>query len=323
MKAQERNWGAKLVRIYRSYGMFFILAMELILFSLLTSAFFTTNNLLNVLRQISFIGISGVGLALVVIAGGIDISTGTMLALSGVLCAKLTTTIGLPLSLSICFTIVTSTVFGVLCGEVTARLRVPALISTLAFQTIYKGLAYFLTNAIPIYGISDSFKYLGQGYVFGVIPFPVVVMIVVFAIGYWFMTKTYIGRYIYAVGGNAECAHLSGINTTRVSVFCFAVCAFFTSIAGIMMTGRLGSGQPGTGSGFEMDVLTAVVLGGVSINGGKGNVLHVASGALIMGILSNGMMLIGLNEYIQWVIKGVVLVFAVTMGNLEIRTAKN
>lgn len=316
--SQKLNRKATFIKLYRTFGILFMLLLEILLFSLMSDVFLTPSNLLTVCRQISFTGISGVGLTLVVLSGGIDISTGTMLALSGVICVKLNAEMGLPLWLSIIITLVIALICGIASGEVTARLRVPALITTLAFQTIYKGIAFFLTNAVPIYGLSDQFKFLGQGYVFGVIPFPIIMMVVVFAIGYWLMNKTYIGRYVYAVGGNTEAARLSGINSKRVVVFGFALCTFFTAIAGIMMAGRLGSAQPGTGSGFEMDVITSVTLGGISINGGKGSVLYVAIGALIMGILSNGMMLLGMNEYIQWMIKGVVLIFAVSMSSLEI-----
>ena len=158
---------------------------------------------------------------------------------------------------------------------------------------------------------------MGQGYFFGVIPIPLVIMLVAFAIGWFIMQKTYIGRYIYAVGGNEEAARLSGINTKRIIVLTFALCAFFTSISGVMMVGRLGSGQPGTGIEFPMDVITAVVLGGVSVSGGKGKILLVIAGALIMGMLDNGMTILGMNPYLQWVVKGLVLIFAVTMSSLE------
>ena len=312
---------AKFVKLYSKYGILCILILEIAMFSLGSPSFLTVNNLLTVCRQVSFAGIAGVGLTMVVLVGGIDISTGMMLALSGVLCVKLNAEMGVPLWLSIIITLLVALLFGIISGEVTARLRVPALITTLAFQTVFKGVAFLLTNAIPIYGISDQFKFLGQGYIFGVVPFPLVIMIIIFALGYWIMEKTYIGRYIYAVGGNPEAARLSGINTKRITVFTFAMCMFFTAISGIMMAGRLGSGQPGTGAGFEMDVITSVTLGGISVTGGRGSVLYVAIGALIMGILSNGMMLLGVSEYIQWIIQGAVLVFAVSMSSLEIEKA--
>ena len=308
----------KLLKAYQSYGIIIIILLEIVLFSLLSKNFFTVNNLFNVGRQISFIGISGVGLALVIIGGGIDISTGTMLALSGVICAKLSADLGLPLGVAIILTLISSMVLGIASGEVTTRLKVPALITTLAFQVIYKGIAYIITDAVPIYGIPEHFKFLGQGYLFEVIPVPFIVFVAVILIGNWFMSKTFIGRHFYAVGGNDEAAHLSGINIKRVRILGFTVCSTLTAVAGILMAGRLGSGQPGTGAGFEMDVITACVLGGVDINGGKGSILHVAIGALIMGILSNGMMLVGLNEYIQWVTKGLVLVFAVAVSSLNI-----
>lgn len=319
--SQRLDKRARLVRMYSTYGILLILILEIILFSFLSKNFLNVDNLLTVCRQISFTGIAGVGLTFVVISGGIDISTGMMLAFSGVTCAKLSVEAGLPLWLSILITLAIATVLGIISGEVTARLKVPALITTLAFQSIYKGIAFTITNAIPIYGLSDGFKFLGQGYVLGVIPFPLVVMAIVFAIGYWLLDKTYIGRYVYAVGGNTEAARLSGINTKRIIVLSFALCALFSAMSGIMMAGRLGSGQPGTGVGFEMDVITSVTLGGISINGGKGSVLNVAVGALIMGILSNGMMLLGISEYIQWMVKGAVLIFAVSMSNLDLNQA--
>ena len=318
MNETKKSTRARIVDLYSKYGIILILLIEILLFSLLSKSFFTAENLLNVGRQISFTGIAGVGLSMVILTGGIDISTGMMLAMSGVISAKLNVEAGLPLPLVILITLLIATIGGVLSGSVTARLRVPPLITTLAFQTIYKGIAFYLSNSIPIYGLSDDMKFLGQGYVFGKVPFPLVVMLIVFVIGYWLMNKTYFGRYVYAVGGNIEAARLSGVNTKMILVIVFALCSFFTAISGIMMAGRLSSGQPGTGIGFEMDCITACVLGGININGGKGHVLYVAVGAIIMGILSNGMMLIGINEYIQWMIKGIVLILAVTMSSLEI-----
>jgi ribose transport system permease protein len=142
-------------------------------------------------------------------------------------------------------------------------------------------------------------------------------MLVLFVLGFWIMHKSYFGRWIYAVGGNIEAARLSGIDTTKVRICTYAFCGLFTALAGVLMAGRLGSGQPSIGSGFEMDVLTATVLGGVSVNGGKGRIVNVFVGVFIMGILGTGMIMVGLNEYWQWVIKGLVLIFAVTMSNLK------
>lgn len=196
-------------------------------------------------------------------------------------------------------------------------MHVPPLISTLAMQTILKGIAFLITNALPVKGVSDSFKYLGQGYLWGWIPVPFLTMLLLFVVGWWFLEKSYFGRRIYVVGGNKEAARLSGIDTKKVIISTYALCGFFAALAGILMAGRLGSGQPSIGTNFPMDVLTATVLGGISVNGGKGSIVNVFFGAFIMGILSNGMIMLGLNEYWQWLVKGFVLLFAVSMSNLK------
>ena len=211
-----------------------------------------------------------------------------------------------------CYWAAYCTINGIFC----VRLGLSPLISTLAMQSILKGAAYLITNAQPIYGIPDSFKFLGQGYIFGVIPVPLIVMIVCFIFGYWVLNMTYIGRYFYAVGGNVEAARLSGINPRVVMLLAFGSSALFASIAGVLMAGTTWFRAAFYWRRVEMDVITAIVLGGVSINGGSGNIIGVFIGTLIMGILSNGMLMIGLSDYWQWVVKGLVLVAAVSISNV-------
>ncbi|WP_303857713.1 ABC transporter permease [Aminicella lysinilytica] len=309
---QKQSFGT----MYQKYGILLVLLIEVIFFTFMHQRFLTPDNLLSVGRQISFIGISAIGMTIVMVGGGIDISVGSMLALSGVLAAKFTVEMGVPLPVSIIITLALGIVFGMINGFTTSVLRIPPLISTLAMQTMLRGIAFLVTGALPIKNIPDSFKYLGQGYLGGVFPLPLFIMIFLFLIGCWIMHRSYFGRWIYAVGGNIEAARLSGINTTKVQISTYALCSLFTAFAGVLMAGRLGSGQPSIGEGFEMDVLTATVLGGVSVSGGRGRIMNVLIGALIMGILSTGMIMIGLNEYWQWVVKGLVLIFAVTMSNL-------
>lgn len=306
----------KLKNYYSSYGIIVILALEVLFFSLLSENFFTVANLMSVARQLSFVGIAAVGVTFLIISGGIDISTGSNEAFTGVFCCLLMVNFGFPMWLAIIISLVIGLLIGTINGIFCVRLGLSPLISTLAMQSILKGAAYLITNAQPIYGIPDSFKFLGQGYIFGVIPVPLIVMIVCFIFGYWVLNMTYIGRYFYAVGGNVEAARLSGINPRVVMLLAFGSSALFASIAGVLMAGRLGSGQPSIGVGFEMDVITAIVLGGVSINGGSGNIIGVFIGTLIMGILSNGMLMIGLSDYWQWVVKGLVLVAAVSISNV-------
>lgn len=303
---------------YQKFGILFVLTIEVVLFSFLHKNFFTTDNILSIGRQVSFIAISSIGMSMVMIGGGIDISVGSMLALSGVVAAKLTVDLNFPLPIAFLFVLFMGLIFGIVNGINTAILNIPPLIATLAMQTVLRGIAFLITKALPIKNISPTFKFFGQGYLFGVLPFPLLLMLVMFIFGYWVMHLSYFGRWIYAVGGNIEAARLSGINVIRVRVTTYALCTLFTALAGILMAGRLGSGQPSIGVGFEMDVLTATVLGGVSVNGGKGRIINVFVGVLIMGVLSTGMIMIGLNEYWQWIIKGLVLILAVTMSNIKV-----
>lgn len=302
--------------IYNKYGVLFILIVEIIIFSLANETFFTPSNILSVGRQFSFIGMSAIGMTMVMITGGIDISVCTMLAMSGVICAKLNVDAGLPIAVCIIITVILGAFFGLLNGLAVNFLKIPALIATLAMQTVLKGIAYLVTNAIPIKNISDSYKNIGQGYIFNVIPIPFVVMLVMYIIAWWYLDKTYMGRHIYLVGGNEEAARLSGINTKLVGVSVYVFCGLFTSVAGLMMAARLGSGQPSVGTGFEMDVITATVLGGVSVSGGKGNVINVLFGACIMGFLANGMTILNVNQYWQWIVNGIVLVAAVATSTM-------
>lgn len=303
-----------LSRIYGRYGVFIILAVEIIIFSLISSNFLTINNLLSVGRQVSFIGIAAVGATLLMIAGGIDISNGAMLALSGVICTYLMVHYGLPIAVSVIVSLVIGVIFGAISGIASAKFHVSPFISTLGMATILKGIAYLITGSKPVFGFDQSFKFLGQGYIFKFFPLPLLIMIIVFVFGYWVLNHTTIGRYIYAIGGNKEAARLAGINTAKYTILVFATSGFFAAGAGVLMAARLGSGQPSIGTDFPMDVITAIVLGGVNITGGTGKISGVVAGVFIMGILSTGMIIAGLNDYWQWVVKGIVLIFAVAMS---------
>lgn len=303
--------------LYGTYGVFFIFIIEFVIFSLANKSFLTLSNILSVGRQMSFTGIAAIGMTLVMLTGGIDISVGSMLAMAGVLCAKLSTDMELPLVVAIVATILLGALFGSINGIAVTRLHIPALIATLATQTILKGIAYLITNAVPVKNLTSSYKFLGQGYLFGIIPVPLLITIALFVLAWWFLDKTYLGRRIYLVGGNEEAARLSGINTKLAITSTYVLSGVFAAIAGILMASRLGSGQPSVGGGFEMDVITATVLGGISVNGGKGKVVNVFVGACIMGVLANGMTMMNINQYQQWIINGLVLLFAVTMSNIR------
>lgn len=303
--------------LYSTYGVFFILVIEFLIFSLASKSFLTLGNILSVGRQMSFTGIAAIGMTLVMLTGGIDISVGSMLAMAGVLCAKLSADVGLPLWIAVVITLLIGALFGLINGAAVTRLHIPALIATLATQTILKGIAYLLTNAVPVKNLSATYKFLGQGYIFGVIPVPLIITVALYVLAWWYLDKTYLGRRVYLSGGNEEAARLSGINTKWTITGTYVFSGVFAAIAGVLMVARLGSGQPSVGSGFEMDVITATVLGGISVNGGKGKVVNVFVGACIMGVLANGMTMLNINQYLQWIINGLVLLFAVTMSNLR------
>ena len=303
--------------LYSTYGVFFILVIEFLIFSLASKSFLTLGNILSVGRQMSFTGIAAIGMTLVMLTGGIDISVGSMLAMAGVLCAKLSADVGLPLWIAVVITLLIGALFGLINGAAVTRLHIPALIATLATQTILKGIAYLLTNAVPVKNLSATYKFLGQGYIFGVIPVPLIITVALYVLAWWYLDKTYLGRRVYLSGGTEEAARLSGINTKWTITGTYVFSGVFAAIAGVLMAARLGSGQPSVGSGFEMDVITATVLGGISVNGGKGKVVNVFVGACIMGVLANGMTMLNINQYLQWIINGLVLLFAVTMSNLR------
>lgn len=317
MNRMDKKAKLSFANLYSTYGVFFILVIEFLIFSLASKSFLTLGNILSVGRQMSFTGIAAIGMTLVMLTGGIDISVGSMLAMAGVLCAKLSADVGLPLWIAVVITLLIGALFGLINGAAVTRLHIPALIATLATQTILKGIAYLLTNAVPVKNLSSTYKFLGQGYIFGVIPVPLIITVALYVLAWWYLDKTYLGRRVYLSGGNEEAARLSGINTKWTITGTYVFSGVFAAIAGVLMAARLGSGQPSVGSGFEMDVITATVLGGISVNGGKGKVVNVFVGACIMGVLANGMTMLNINQYLQWIINGLVLLFAVTMSNLR------
>jgi len=209
-----------------------------------------------------------------------------------------------------------STFLGFLNGWAIANIGIPPLIVTLCALTIWEGVAYIISKGLPIFGFPSGFSILGQGYI-GVVPIPVIVMVVILGIGAFILNKTYFGRHFYAVGGNEEAAFLSGINVKKVKYLAYTLSGFFAGLAGIVILSRTNSGQAITGKGFEFSVLTAIALGGVSVNGGVGRVSNIVAGVFIIGILTNGLVILNVSQYIQMVTKGVVLFVAVAFDMLQ------
>jgi ribose transport system permease protein len=299
-----------------SAGIYVFLVALVLLFTLLSRAFLTFDNFIVILRQISVIGICAFGETLVVISGGIDLSVGATVALSGVIAAVLAKFLGVPVPVAFLAGIAAGGICGVLNGLLTTRIRIPPIIVTLGTLTIIRGLAFIVVGGNTVFGMPLSYRILGRSYI-GFIPIPVLIMVVVFAAFFLLLNNFRFGRHVYAIGSNEEAAIISGINVKRTKMTVFALSGLMAGISGAVLSSRLDSGQASTAEGLELDVLTAVVLGGVSIAGGRGRLGSVFVGVLIIGILANGMILLNIQYFYQLVIKGVVLLIAVGLDTLR------
>ncbi|HAX51846.1 ABC transporter permease [Muricomes intestini] len=279
-------------------------------FTIANTRFITPNNIITMVRQVSMYGIASIGMTFVILLGGIDLATGSIITFVNIICAYFMVHSGMNMYVAILLSLVLATLIGALNGFMVSTVGMPALIATFATQTIFKGLAYIISGGTPINGFTVDFKIIGQGYI-GPIPVPVIIMVICFALGSFILNKTYFGRYFYAVGGNEEAAKLSGIRVGRVKYLVYSLSGLFAGLAGIVMLSRTNSAQATAGDGYEFDVITCVVLGGVSVTGGYGKLSNVVAGVLIIGALTNGMVLMNVSSYVQLVVKGLVLAFAV------------
>lgn len=310
---------SKLIRQYMIIVIFIALVIG---FSIMSPAFSTLNNVMNIVRQISMMSIVTVGFTFVLIGGGLDLSVGSQIAIMDIIVCSMIVNMGVNPILAIVIGIAMTTLIGAFNGYVITKTGIPPLIATLAMQTALRGATFIISKGYPIYGIPDYMKVIGQGNLFGVFPVPGLIMIAAIAFGIILLNKTYVGRHFYALGSNTEAARLAGINVHFTRTLTYALLGFLTGIAGVVMLCRTGSGQPNIATGFEMNVLTAAVLGGVSVNGGKGNVPGAIIGAAIIGVLNNGMSIIGANDYWQQVITGIVLFAVVVFDSLSRKEGK-
>ncbi|EOD01778.1 ribose ABC transporter permease [Caldisalinibacter kiritimatiensis] len=290
-----------------------------IIISILNPRFLTLSNILNVLRQTSINSIIAAGMTFVILTGGIDLSVGSVLAFSGAICASLIAS-GVNVIIAILIALIVGMAIGALSGTIISKGKIQPFIATLAFMTIVRGAALVFTDGRPISigydKAAEIFSNIGAGYFLG-IPVPIYIMIIVFAISYYILKHTRLGRYVYAIGGNEESSKLSGINTDRVKVYVYAISGLFAAIAGIIMTSRLSSAQPTAGTGYELDAIAAVVLGGTSLTGGVGSVLGTIIGALIIGVLNNALNLMNVSSYYQMMVKGAVILMAVLLDRKQ------
>ena len=275
--------------------------------------FLTVSNSFDVMRQVSINALIAFGMTLSILLGGIDLSVGSILAVSSVL-AAMTMRGGHNAGLAVGIAILAGAGMGSLNGVIIAKGRVAPFIATLGMLTLLRGVALVLSKGSPISGFSSHFfAMLGGGYVARLIPVPVVLMLAIFALFWFVLTRTVFGRHVYATGGNTEAAKLSGVNTDRVQILVYTVSGAMAALAGVILTSRLDSAQPTAGAGYELDAITAVVLGGTSLAGGRGWIFGTLVGALLIGVLNNGLNLMGVSAFYQQVVKGSVILLAVLL----------
>lgn len=300
----------KAIDIAKDRAIYVVLLVMILFFAIANKNFLTMSNILNVAKQVSIYGIASVGMTYVILLGGIDLSIGSIISFINIVTAHFMVNMGMNPWLAVIISLVICTLLGFANGWIIAEIKMPPLIVTFASQTILAGFAYIICKGRPISRFDEAFLWIGQGYV-GPIPAPIIFMIIAFAIGAFILVKTYFGRYFYALGGNEEAAELSGIRVKRIKYLVYALSGLFAGIAGIVMLSKANTAQPNAGLGYEFDVITCVVLGGVSVNGGSGKISNVIAGVLIIGVLANGMILMNVSAYMQMVVKGLILLVAV------------
>jgi ribose transport system permease protein len=284
-----------------------------ILLAIISPSFLTLDNIFNVLRQVSINALIAFGMTFVILTGGIDLSVGSILALSSALTAGLLTS-GTDPILAILIGLLAGAIMGAINGLIITKGNVAPFIATLATMTIFRGLTLVYTDGRPITGLSKSavFELIGRGY-FGWIPVPVLWMLATYFILYFVLKKTTFGRRVYAIGGNEEASILSGIRADRVKLWVYSLTGALSALAGIILASRLNSAQPTAGTSYELDAIAAVVLGGTSLSGGRGWIFGTLVGALIIGVLNNGLNLMNVSSFYQQVVKGGVILLAVLL----------
>lgn len=299
---------AQLVRSPAFYPFVGLVVVTLVMI-LASDTFLTASNLSNIARQVSINAIIAVGMTCVILTGGIDLSVGPVMALSGTLTAGLMVA-GLPPGLAIGAGMLVGVAFGIGNGLFVAYLHMPPIIVTLATMGIARGLGLMYTDGYPISGLPEWFGFFGRQSLFG-IEVPILIMLITYFAAYVLLQHTCIGRYIYAIGGNEEAVRLSGVRAARFKLLVYAISGLTAAIAGLVLTSRLMSGQPNAGGSFELDAIAAVVLGGASIAGGRGVIVGTLLGAMLLGVLNNGLNMLGVSPYVQSVIKGGIILLAI------------
>ena len=307
----------------RQYCIILILLLMVGLLWVISPIFGTWQNLINVLNQVSINGIVAVGMAFVIICAGIDISIGSMIAVASVICGAVLTKDPNAVWLAVLLSVVATSVLGFFNGLLISRFNMFPFVVTMAGMLIYRGIAYVISDGKSYVLGSESFKQIGQGKLFDAIPYSILIFAAVASLGYLLLSHTKFGRYLYAVGGNEKAANASGIKVGRIKLLTYSLIGFCAGISGIILTSRINAGQPAIGVGYELDAIAAVVIGGASLLGGVGTIGGTAVGVVIIGVINNGMNLMGVSSFYQQIVKGFIILIAVLLDSMVRNKRKN
>jgi ribose transport system permease protein len=297
---------------------FISLIVLCVLIAVLEPRFLSAGNLASVARQTAVITIMAMGMTMVMVSGGIDLSVGSMMALSGVVGA-LAMVAGASVIGGIAIGILVGALLGMINGAAVASLGIPAFIVTLGAMGIYRGSVLLISEGNAIVGLPQSFGYLAEGHLFGIFPVPLMIVVAVALTIHFILARTKLGRYCYAIGSNVEAARYAGVRVARTQIVFYVILGALTGLAGAIESARLVTGQPTAGEGYELRVIAAVVIGGGSLSGGQGTVMGTIIGSLIMGVLANGANLLGISSFTQQIVIGAVIVLAVTFDEFQRR----
>jgi ribose/xylose/arabinose/galactoside ABC-type transport system permease subunit len=300
-------------KILAKYGIYIAFAILFIILSISSDSFLTTTNIINIFRQVSIIGIVAVGMSFVIITGGIDLSVGSIMALSAVVASSLAKADS---NYSLFIPIIIGMAVGLACGLINgvlvAKWKVAPFIATLGMMTAARGLAMVYTDGRPVIGLSNAYDNIGSGSVLG-IPIPIIAFLIIILIGIFLLNFTVFGRHVFATGGNEQSAKLSGIRVNSVKIGVYVMAGLLSGIGGIILSSRIMSGSPVLGQGYELDAIAAVVIGGTSLFGGIGSIIGTLIGVLIIGVMNNGLDLMNVSSYYQQILKGAIIVIAVLL----------
>ena len=325
--AKWRQVAVQLRAIFNKYGIFLVFIAMLIVASILSPAFLSKTNLINVVRQMSVVGLIALGVTGVIVSAGIDLSSGSVVGLSAVVAASLSQLpdypaafykgLQVPLFVAILAACGVGALVGLINGSLVAKTRIPPFIATLGTLTAIRGAALLYTGGRPISDLTDGYNFIGQGDLFG-IPVPILLLVLMALVTHVLYSQTKFGKYVYAIGGNEQAARVSGINVGKYKMLMYVYAGFLAGLAGLVVSARIGSGQPGLGQGYELDAIAAAVIGGASLSaGGIGTVAGTVVGALIIGVLNNILDLTNVSAYWQQIIKGCIIVGAVILDQLK------